>query len=234
MRLKADAPRRLRLLIWNCKVGRRPRRVRKALQKFIKAKNPHAIMLQEAQGYIAELGKIKGYRLVHASGPGEVRANVILVRCDIPATYRGAIWCSEPWTGPKAGKAHRGRVMPVVDLGSRWRLPCVHRTRPGWSKGSKAFIEEYNKLLASARSTPPSMAWAAGGDHNLGTRKGSDRGKYTPWAMARALRGRIGQASPGRVDMVITHRARIIRVQQLAKRGSDHNALFCVLQWGAA
>ena len=114
---------RMRLVTWNVKVGRRPKRVARMVRRIIRRHRPDAILLQEAHGYIAALRDIRGYELIVADGHGEERGNPMLIR-DRHARRLPAIRCRTAWTGPKAGKHHRGRVFTVAD-GILWLWSLV-------------------------------------------------------------------------------------------------------------
>ena len=209
---------KLRAVTWNCKVGRRPKRVARMVRKIIRRERPDVIALQEAHGYIDVLRRIKGYTLVVASGRGEDRGNPMLIRNTRRVTERAPIRCETPWTGPKAGKRHDGRVFTVADVDGV-RFINVHRTRPGWSRGGAAFAEEYRRLLDNAgRYDGPVVIL---GDQNIGTRH-SDRYRNTPWALARALGAQIVTTTPGRIDYAIVQGGDG-RADGGPRLGSDHS-----------
>lgn len=214
----------IRTVIWNTKVGRRPAVVAREVARLGRLYNVDVFMLQEAHGYIDALRDLDGYRLIVANGQGEAQGNPILVRTGIPATRRHAIRCTHTWTGPKAGKRHRGRVYAVATIDGVLFID-VHRTRPGWSPAGVAFAEEYDRLLDRAYGAGQAVL---AGDQNIGTRPGGDRGRHTPYALSEALNGRIITTSPGRVDYAvavgITGQAK-----ELGMYGSDHHAVLLTL-----
>lgn len=207
-------------IIWNTKVGRRPDVVAREVARMARIYDVGVFMLQEAHGYIDALRDLRDFRLIVANGQGEAQGNPILVRDGIPFTRHHAIRCQHPWTGPKHGKPHRGRVYTVATIDGALYID-VHRTRPGWSAGGAAFAEEYDRLLA--RATGAEKAVLAG-DQNIGTRPGGDRGRHTPYALSQALGGRIITTTPGRVDYAITVGLRG-KAQELGMYGSDHHAV---------
>ena len=216
---------RLRIVTFNVKVGRRPKVVARKIQRIARRHRVDVFLLQEAHGYIAALRDLPGWHLVAAKGQGEARGNPMLVRDTLPLQRRRAIRCHTPWTGPKAGRHHRGRVFTVADVAG-WRLVNVHRTRPGWSPGGGAFTEEHDRLLDAALDADGPLVIA--GDQNIGTRPGGDRGPETPWALAEAIGGRIVTTTEGRIDYAVTRGVGGF-ARQLGKYGSDHAAVLFVL-----
>lgn len=215
---------RRRIITWNTKVGRRPARVLRMLRKIVKQHRPHVIVLQEAAGYVDALHDLPGYDVFTPRGTGEARGNVILVAADIPTERLPSIRCHFPWTGPKAGMRHPGRVFPVAEPGG-WTIANVHRTRPGWSHNGAAFAEEHDRLLDLEHTTGPLVIV---GDQNIGTRTGSDRARNTPWALAQKLDAGIVTTTPGHIDYAIVRGVDGF-AEELGKFGSDHNAVLFTL-----
>jgi endonuclease/exonuclease/phosphatase (EEP) superfamily protein YafD len=217
--------RRLRIITHNVRVGRRPKVVARKVRRMGRWHRADVIMLQEAHGYIDALRDLRGWRLITAFGPGEVRGNPMLVRNNRDPVRRSPIRCQTPWTGPKAGRPHRGRVFTVAEVGG-WLLVNVHRTRPGWSRNGAAFAEEHDRLLELADTTTGPLVIA--GDQNIGTRPGPDRSRNTPWALARSIGANVVTTTAGRIDYAIA-RGADGRARQLGRYGSDHNAVLIVL-----
>lgn len=210
-----------RTLLWNTKVGRRPHVVARETARIARLFDADTILLQEAHGYIDALRDIDGYRLFVANGKGEAQGTPILIRVGLPAVRRHAIRCTHPWTGPKQKQPHRGRVFTVAGIPDLTYID-VHRTRPGWSPGGVAFREEYDRLLDRANRIDGPLL--IGGDQNIGTRPGSDRGPHTPWALAKAIGGKVITTSPGRVDYAIVRGLTGTAVEK-GLYGSDHHAV---------
>lgn len=215
-----------RLILWNAKVGRRPAEVVRAVRSMAREHDADGFLLQEAAGYFEALRDLPGWDAVAPRGKGDARGNIILAPERSHVERRHAIRCRLDWTGPKHGKHHDGRKMPVADVDD-WRYVSVHRTRPGWSKGGLAFAEEFERLAEVADRTR--IPLVLGGDQNIGTRPGADRGRHTPFALARRIGGTIITTHPGNVDYVIV-RGLTGKAWELGEYGSDHNAVLVTLR----
>ena len=75
--------RSLRGALFNCKAGRPPRLVKAGLQALLDEHKPAFVLLQECNGYVAELSLIVGYRLVIH----DICGTGILVRADVEAKF---------------------------------------------------------------------------------------------------------------------------------------------------
>lgn len=210
---------RLRVVSFNVKVGRNPKAVVRSIQRIARRHKVDVFLLQEAGGYIDALADMDGWQLVAAKGQGEARGNPMLVRDGLDVQRHRAIRCETPWTGPKQGQPHRGRVFPVATIDG-WLMVNVHRTRPGWSPGGKAFAEESDRLLELADRTDGPLVMA--GDQNIGTRPGGDRARHTPWALAQAIGARIVTTTTGRIDYAICRDVTGTAKQLRSRYGSDH------------
>ena len=224
-RPQLDHADRLRVVSWNTKVGRRPRVVARKVRRIARRHDVDVFLFQEAAAYIGALRDLPGWRIVTARGEGEARGNPMLVRTEFDVDRLPAIRCEIPWTGPKAGRHHRGRVFTVAEVDD-WTFVNVHRTRPGWSKDGAAFAEESERLLDVAENTEGRIVLA--GDQNIGTRSGGDRARHTPWALAQAIGAKVITTTAGRIDYAICRGATGF-ARELGRYGSDHNAVLFVL-----
>ncbi|WGX98716.1 endonuclease/exonuclease/phosphatase family protein [Nocardioides sp. L-11A] len=129
---RAARPGRPVALSANLLVGRRRRRVRRALRKHLR-RRAQVVALQEAGGYldlIDDAAKEEGYRPpIHAkptAGRG-MDSSVLLFRDDVPVYAQGVALVRAPWTGPRLKIRWPGRGIPwgVADLDVAGQ---VHRT----------------------------------------------------------------------------------------------------------
>src|ERR1044072_2670199 len=77
----AKKRRKVKLISWNCEVGRNPLKVKHAVQHMIWLHHPRFICLQEARGYRAVLRSIRNYEEYSPEGKSrEAGDSVTLVR----------------------------------------------------------------------------------------------------------------------------------------------------------
>lgn len=220
---------RRRIVTHNVRVGRRGSEVRANVRKLARRYRPHVITLQEARPYIDDLRDLRGYKLFTPKGKSSEAGNCITLMREPSAAgeyVKKALRLHTRWRGPKAGKEHPGRVFLAVSDGL-WTVVNVHRTRPDWSAGGKAFAEEFGALLASAESTEG--VWVCVGDQNIGTRPDDKRMKYGPWQLARRIRAEVVTTSPGHIDYAIA-RGADGKAKRLGHYGSDHAAVLIKLK----
>lgn len=224
--------RRVKILTWNAKVGRNGETVLRAVRNMARWHRPWVICLQEARGYRDELARLRGYELQAPTGPtGEDGNCVTLVRLPVKNPRLRRVWrvlrLRRGWRGPKRGLPHAGRRFLETRL-SWITVVNLHRTRPGWSDGGRAFAEEYEALLDSCerRSTP---AWVCVGDQNIGTNPADKRMRWSPWQLHVRIGGRVITTLARHIDYAVgvgvTGKAK-----RLAKHGSDHNAVLITLR----
>lgn len=126
------------ILSANLLVGRKPKRVRRAVRRHLR-KRPLVAVLQEATGYLDVIRAVadrRGYRVIvagPAAGKG-MRSNVLLVRDEVAVYASGVAKVRAPWVGPRLRISWPGRAFPwaVVDLdGTRTLVVDVHMPTEG-------------------------------------------------------------------------------------------------------
>lgn len=232
--VKTVGPKRVRVIVWNCEVGRNKREVLQAVREMVKAFNPHFIALQEARPYRDILDKeLKGYTCISPKGnSGEAGDSLLFVRnASVFEKFQKVVLRMDTaWTGPKAGKFHHARIF-VGAQSSGWLVISDHRTRPGWSQGGTAFIEEYNELHdVMSEAQAQGLRVSALGDQNIGTRPGDKKLKGSPFQLARALGGTVITRSAGKVDSAVTGHGVTGSCRELSAYGSDHPAYLFILE----
>lgn len=134
---------------------------------------PEVVSLQEVWGWGE---RVPGYTRVQAPRDRfphrEARSTQLLVRkrgtrlLGKGAREAGGTW----WTGPKHGLHHPPRVFPRAafldeEEDVAWDVIGLHRTRPPWSPGGRAYAAEHATLVDWAHDRPKGPVLLLG-DHN--------------------------------------------------------------------
>lgn len=164
----------LKVVSWNCKVGRDQGVVGDSLKEIIDTKNPQVVLLQEAGGYVDMLrDRFDHAWFVYAKGGWDesMMCPVLVRKQDHNRKEYDVGWDTlrthTSWTGPQGG-VHRGRTWTWVKCEGVLYL-SLHRCTSGNDKNKAAFREEYDVLVKflNNRSEPIVVM----GDHNCGSKK---------------------------------------------------------------
>lgn len=211
----------LRLLTWNPHVGNRPRRVRRALLRWIRRHRPDVIVVTEARRFAGVLETIPGYRVFQETPVPKARRGTVddrgdtavLVHESVTVHRRKVARMRSSWLVWRYRRRHTPRRYEVLTLtvrGRRWKVRGSHWPTNGLDGVNRAaFLESAirSKLWALACRVPTVDA----GDLN------EQRGRLARWF------GRGFTVRGHRIDLVIARRVRGVRHWRLAKNGSDHH-----------
>jgi exonuclease III len=212
---------RLVVLSWNVYSPNPPKRVRKALKRWIRKYDPDIIVLNEARNIHEMLSELDGYVLYQdkplPKGSGKVpeRGNTaLLVREGLEVRRHRTVRMERDWMVFSHRRWHEPREFPMVRVkvdDQWWKVRGEHWPTNGFGGGNHAaFLEAATKAKRFGESSK--IPTVTVGD--LNERKGKLRRFF----------GIDFEVAGHGIDLLVATRVRRVRCKQLTKRGSDHFA----------
>ena len=207
--------------LFNCKAGRPPRVVKDGLQALLDEHRPAFVLLQECNGYVAQLATLDGYRLVihDRCGTG------ILVRTDVEAKFASVHklgWLSWPYRinprRPLKWHPRRAACKAIID---GWLDAVAIHMPPDPEHSHLRAIAYATGIRRLARYADDRLArpLLIGGDWNTPGRKD---GPDTPRRLAARTSAEVTY-DPGNVLYTLSRRCHVDNVRSVEPAGgSDH------------
>lgn len=233
--------RRWRLGTYNCRVGRRPRQVRREVHRLMRRGRLDALTLQEAAGYVRHLRAELPDRFRVVSYPGRgvsARDSAVVVdrkracRLGRHVGARRLFHLCRGWERAPRNQ-HRGlhhgrravscRIGPLRVLSMH--LPPGPHHSPNYPRRADSHAEAVETLTdQGARWTSKGRPWVFIGDANMGSRDARAQ------RMARTLEGTL--AGRGIDWLLAGPGLRVVKVWEPRMRGlrSDHEPRFAVVE----
>lgn len=223
---------RFKVIGWNVYEGHKPANVIAQLEDLIKKYNPDAIVLQEARflqgnarlqrlGYVVVQMKNRRKQPKKRPNSRPATANIcILVRKNLGRKGRGALHMKRFWRGPVHGFPQDPRVfrwIRVVKKGVVWKLGGFHF--PFGAKARKEAIVATRRFIKRTKKGRPVLAV---GDYNM---------RQPALHQKIVKKPKVDAKSAGiRPDHTIFKNCRLVKMDNLGMRGSDHPAILWVFE----
>jgi endonuclease/exonuclease/phosphatase family metal-dependent hydrolase len=214
----------LKVVGWNCKVGRGDDAVAESLRALIADTHPDVICLQEAMHYVDMLRNRfddDWHVYAHGGWPESTNCPMLVSRDHSKKSYDGGwdtLRTHTPWTGPQGGH-HDGRTWTWVKVEGKV-VASLHRCWGGTGRNSESFQEEHDKIAAFIDGRDEPVLFL--GDHNVGPR---DDAAGSSKRIAHKVDGsvRFDEDEPG-IDYALCKRIKG-KVKRTKTYGSDHKAV---------
>ena len=220
-------PRSLLGALYNCKAGRNPRLVKAGLQALLDEHKPAFVLLQECNGYVAELSLIVGYRLVIH----DICGTGILVRTDAETRVEAKFASVHklgllPWpyrvNPSRPVKWHPRRATCKAILDGWLDAVAVHMPPDPEHSHLRAIAYATGiRRLASYADDRPARPLLIGGDWNTPGRKD---GPDTPRRLAARISAQVTY-EPGEVLYTLHRKCHVDQLRPIEPAGGSDHAL---------
>lgn len=208
-----------RVIAWNARVGRKPRRVARSVKRMARWHKVDVFVLLEASTYADALReKMPDWHIF-----GQSTDALVLIRRGSEFTM-DVIQHDVAWRGPKLHIDHTGRRWPIIDFGT-WQLACLHRVPGGPMGGTtldgfnkRAWGQEAVLLRTTARAATVPTLFV--GDQNATVMQ--------MMAWVREAGGRVVRTGL-KVDWAWLVGKAQVTAKALGRHGSDHHAVLYVV-----